>query len=206
MADRLEIYRGALRLLGPSNLASLAEDRPEKRALDGAWDSCIQFMLENGMWNFAIRTVELSFDEDIEPLFGFDHAFSKPTDWVRTVSISETADFREGIRFYEDETDYWHVSLETIYVRYVSNDDAYGRNVGRWRQHFAKAIEAYLAFECGLPISSDKGNRNDLYQLFKSRLQDAKTKDAVDERVREKPPGSWTRSRNWGNPRDRYRG
>lgn len=206
MASRLEIYRGALRLLGPSNLASLSEDRPEKRALDGAWTDCVSLMLEQGMWNFAIRTVELSFDESVEPLFGYDYAVSKPDDWVRTVSISQTADFCEGLRSYEDETSYWHVSLEKIYVRYVSNDEAYGFNVGAWRQHFAKAVEAYLAFECGLPISSDKGNRNDLYQLYKTRLQDAKTKDAVDERVREKPPGNWTRSRNWGNPRDRYRG
>lgn len=206
MADRLEIYRGALRLLGPSNLASLSEDRPEKRALDGAWENCGNFMLEQGMWNFAIRTVQLSFDEDVEPLFGFDHAFSKPEDWVRTVSISETADFREGVMAYEDETSYWHVSLETIYVRYVSNDDAYGWNVGAWRQHFSKAIEAYLAFECGLPISSDRGNRNDIYSLYEKRLRAAKIKDAVDERVRYSPPGRWTRSRNVGYPRDRYRG
>lgn len=206
MADRLEIYRGALRLLGPSNLASLSEDRPEKRALDGAWTNCGNFMLEQGLWNFAIRTVELSFDEDVEPLFGFDHAFSKPDDWVRTVSISETADFREGLLAYEDETSYWHASPETLYVRYVSNDDAYGWNVGAWRQHFSKAIEAYLAFECGLPISADRGNRNDVYSLYEKRLRDAKIKDAVDERVRTTPPGRWTRSRNVGYPRDRYRG
>lgn len=206
MADRLAIYRGALRLLGPSNLASLTEDRPEKRALDGAWQDCVNYMLEQGMWNFAIRSVELDFDEDVEPSFGFDHAFSKPDDWVRTVSISEVADFCEGLRRYEDETSYWHANPEKIYVRYVSNDEAFGWNVGAWRQHFSKAIEAYLAFECGLPISADRGNRNDLYQLYKGRLLDAKIKDAVDERVREKPPGNWTRSRNYGNPKDRYRG
>ncbi|MEN3145690.1 hypothetical protein ABCW43_00085 [Neorhizobium sp. IRAMC:178] len=206
MADRLSIYRGALRLLGPSNLASLTENLPEKRALDGAWTDSVNYMLEQGMWNFSIRTVELSYDEDVDPLFGFQHAFSKPTDWVRTVSISETADFCEGIRRYEDETNYWHADPETIYIRYVSNDEAYGWNVGAWRQAFAKALEAYLAFECGLPISSDRGNRNDLFNLFKQRLSDAKSKDAVDERVREKPPGRWTRARFANGPRDRYRG
>jgi hypothetical protein len=206
MADRLSIYRGSLRLLGPSNLSSLTEDIAVKRALDGAWTDSVNYMLEQGMWNFSIRTTELSYDEDVEPLFGFQHAFSKPTDWVRTVSIAETADFCEGIRRYEDETNYWHVDPETIYVRYVSNDAAYGWNVGAWRQAFAKALEAYLAFECGLPISSDRGNRNDLFNLFKQRLSDAKAKDAVDERVREKPPGRWTRARFSGGPRDRYRG
>ncbi|NLS19903.1 hypothetical protein HGP16_25525 [Rhizobium sp. P40RR-XXII] len=203
MADRLAIYRGALRLLGPSNLASLTEDRPEKLALDGAWTDAVNFMLEQGMWHFAIRTAQLQPDTDVEPLFGFDYAYAKPEDWVRTVSICYEPTFREGIRQYEDETSYWHTSWSTLYVRYISNDDAYGWNIGAWRVHFAKALEAYLAFECGLPISSDKGNRNDLYTLFKSRLQDAKTKDAVDERVREKPPGRWTRSRQQGYPGSR---
>lgn len=206
MADRLSIYRGALRLLGPSNLASLSEDRPEKRSLDAAWQDSVEFMLEQGMWNFAIRAVQLQPDTDVEPLFGFDYAYSKPSDWVRTVSISYEAAFREGIREYEDETDYWHTSFNPIYVRYVSNDTAFGWNIGAWRQHFSKALECYLAFECGLPISSDKGNRNDLHTLFKQRLQDAKTKDAVDERVREKPPGRWTRSRSNGYPGSRWRG
>src|SRR5512142_336001 len=181
MADRLAIYRGALRLLGPSNLASLTEDRPEKLALDGAWQDSVDYMLEQGMWNFAIRTVQLQPDEDIEPLFGFDYAYSKPTDWVRTVSISYEAALREGILEFEDETAYWHTSFNPIYIRYVSNDEAYGWNIGAWRQSFSKALEAYLAFECGLPIAADRGNRNDVFTLFKQRLQDAKTKDAVDE-------------------------
>lgn len=205
MADRLSIYRGALTLLGGANITSLSEDRPEKRALDAVWENGVNYLLEQGMWNFAIRTVELSYDEDVEPLFGFQHAFSKPDDWVRTVSISETADFCEGLRRYEDETSYWHTDPETIYVRYVSNDDAYGWNVGAWRQTFAKAVSAYLAFESGLPISSDKGNRNDMFNLYKERLREAKIKDAIDERVREKPPGRWTRSRFYYGARDSYR-
>jgi len=206
MADRLEIYTGALRLLGPSELASLTEDRPERHKLDAAWNTSVKYLLSKGMWNFAIRTVEIGYAEDVEPLFGFQHAFNKPDDWIRTVSISATANFLEGILRYEDETSYWHTDFETIYVRYVSNDDAYGWNVGAWGEPFAKALEAYLAFECGLPISADRGNRNDLYTLYKTRLNEAKTLDAVDERVRTSPPGRWTRSRNTYVGRDRDRG
>lgn len=203
MADRLSIYKGALRLLGPSELASLTEDRPERHRLDDAWESAVNHLLSQGMWNFAIRTVEISYADDVEPLFGFQHAFDKPVDWVRTVSIAATANFLEGIERYEDETSYWHTDFETIYVRYVSNDDAYGWNIGAWREPFAKAVEPYLAFECGLPISADRGNRNDLYSLYKERLKSAKTLDAVDEKVDTSPPGRWTRSRNSYQGRDR---
>lgn len=206
MADRLQIYKGTLRLLGPSNLASLTEDRPERHVLDSIWQEAGDHILQSGLWNHAIRTVELAYDEDVEPLFGYQHAFSKPDDYVRTASISGTADFSEGLANYETETNYWHADPETIYVRYVSDDDAYGWNVGAWPPSIALTMQAYMAFESGLPISSDRGNRNDMYQLFKERLAKAKILDAVDERVRQKPPGTWTRSRNQYTGRDRTRG
>ncbi len=195
MADRLTIYRGALRLLGPSNLAKLTEDRPERHALDAAWESSVNEMLGEGMWNFAIRTVSLEQDEDIEPRFGYKFGFRKPDDWLRTVGISETAEFIEGLPNYEDEADYWYADPEVIFIRYVSNDEDFGWNVGSWRQAFSKALEALLAFECGLPISGDRGNRNDIYQLYEKRLKRAKTLDAVDERVRMQPVGRLVRSR-----------
>jgi hypothetical protein len=44
------------------------------------------------------------------------------------------------------------------------------RLAGAVRQAFA----CYLAFQCGLPLSSDKSNRNDLFNLFKGLLSEAK--------------------------------
>ena len=198
MAERLAIYQGALRLLGPSELASLTEDRPEKHKLDAAWEDAVAFLLEQGMWNFAIRAVELHADTDAEPLFGYEYAFSKPDDWLRTVGISGNANFSEGVRYYEDETGFWYAGFDRLYVRYVSNDPAYGWNIGAWRQNFAKALEAYLAFECGLPVSSDRGTRSDVFSLYEKRLARAKNLDAVDERVQEKPTGRLVRSRGAG--------
>lgn len=204
MADRLTIYREALRLLGnAASLSSLTEVSPSRDALDDAWRSAGDYLLEKGLWNFAIRTVEMQPDEDVEPLFGYDYAYSKPTDWLRTVNISPTAIFVEGLADYADEGEYWYASQSPIYIRYVSDDDAYGWNVGRWRQSFAKAFAAYLAFECGLPISADRGNRNDLYNMFRTLLKDAKALDAVDEKVQQKPAGRLVRARlRSGNQKD----
>jgi hypothetical protein len=204
MADRLQIYQGALRLLGPSELASLSEDRPEKRKLDAAWANSVQYVLEQGLWNFAVRSVEIAYDEDMEPLFGYDYSYSKPDDWVRTVTMSTTTDYNDDFEEYADEAGYWFASSEPLYVQYISNDEDYGFNVGAWRQSFAKVVEAYLAFECGLPISADRGNRNDLYSLFKERLIKAKTLDAIDERVKSRPVGTLVRSRLGGYGRWRF--
>lgn len=196
MADRLAIYRSALRYLGnAAGLSSLTEASPTRYALDDVWRQAGDYLLAKGMWNFAIRSVELLEDEDVEPLFGFQYAFSKPDDWVRTVSISDEATFSGEFLDYSDETGYWYADPDTLYVRYVSNDDAYGWNVGAWREPFAQAFACYLAFQCALPLSSDKGNRNDLFNLFKGLLTEAKTLDAVDERVACSPPGRLVKSR-----------
>jgi hypothetical protein len=195
MADRLTIYRGACRLLGQQRVASLTEEAPTRRALDDAWRPTGDYLLARGLWNFAIRTVELTQDEDVEPLFGYDYAFSKPDDWIRTASISDDGTFVSGLTDFEDETNYWYADCDPLYVRYISSDDEYGWNVGEWRAPFAKAFEARLAFECGLPITGDKSNRNDMEGLAEKRLREAKTLDAVDERVRPTPTGRLVRSR-----------
>lgn len=206
MADRLAIYRGALRLLGSSTISSLTEVHPSRLALDEAWQETGDLLLAEGLWNFAIRNVELSDDEDVQALYGYDCAFSKPGDWVRTLSISSEPTFAEGLADYEDEGSYWYSSVSTLYVRFISDDDAYGWNVGAWRQPFAKAFSARLAFECGLPISNDKSNRNDLWTLAKANLARAKTLDAVDERVRTKPAGRLVRARLSNRSGSRYNG
>lgn len=195
MADKLNVYNGALRLLGQEILPSLTEEGPSRRALDSAWQDCGDYLLAKGLWNFAIRTVELAPDDGQTPIPGYDYSFAHPVDWVRTLAISQSSDFIEGLRDYEDQAGFWYCSATPIYLRYVSNDDAYGWNVTAWRQPFAKCFSAYLAFECGLPISNDKSNRNDIYTLYKGLLKDAKALDAVDERVRDKPAGRLTRSR-----------
>lgn len=198
MADRLEIYRGALRLLGDAHsLSSLTEEGPARRALDAAWQSSVDYLLAKGLWNFAIRSVELTEDEDVEPLFGYQYAFSKPDDWIRTVAIGQDyASFDNGFENYADETGYWYADVDPLYVRYVSSDPAYGWNVAAWRQPFAAALEAYLAYNTGLPISSDRGNRSDMFSLFNRLLKEAKSLDAVDERVRRMPAGRLVRSRS----------
>lgn len=205
MADRLTIYRGALRLLGnAAGLSSLTEEGPGRRALDDVWQGAGDLLLSKGMWNFALRSVEISNDEDVEPLFGYQYAMSKPDDWVRTVNISDSPTMREGYEDFRDEPGYWYVNVDPVYIRYVSDHTDYGWNVGAWGAPFAKAMEAYMAFESGLAISSDKGNRNDIYSLYEKRLKEARMLDAVDEAVSWKPRGRLVRSRS--SRSDDYRG
>lgn len=201
MADKLRIYKGALRLLGPHELATLSDNRPERFQLDDAWDDAVAHLLMQGLWNFAIRTVEIA--DSGSPIPGWDYAFPKPADYVRTVGLSNEPTFRLGFEDFQDEAGKWYTNVDTIYVRYTSNHASYGLSIASWPQSFAKALEAYLAFESGLPISGDKSNRNDLYSLYKERVLRAKILDAFDESVKRSPAGRLVRARLIGHP-DRH--
>src|SRR5438270_251157 len=77
-------------LCGERFLASLTEEREPRRLLDQAWASnAVRACLEMGQWNFAMRTIQIDYDSGVEPGFGYNRAFPKPTDWVNTTGVCE---------------------------------------------------------------------------------------------------------------------
>ena len=45
---------------------------------NGGYDEC----LSEGQWNFAMRAVQIDYDTNITPSFGYKRAFTKPSDWI----------------------------------------------------------------------------------------------------------------------------
>jgi hypothetical protein len=201
MADRLSLYNEALRLIGERELANLSEQREPKRVLDTVWDDALLYLLEQGFWNFATRTSQIDSSPDVETSFGYQFAFDKPEDWIRTVSLSADQYFSFPLETYIDETGYWFSNIDPIYVRYISDDEEYGLNIAGWPMTFAKTVAAYLAFEICERLTQNRSNRTDLYQIYKARLKDARSKDAMNDPNKYLPPGSWTRSRMIGYTR-----
>jgi len=197
MASKLDIYKGAARLLGhAAGISSLTETSQMRSTFDDIWTPAIGFLLTEGMWNFAIRSVELSADEDTDPAFGWTYAFSRPTDWIRTVSISDIGTFDSGFESFVDENNFWYADATPLYIRYVSNDASYGLNIALWPQTFAKAAEAYIAYEAAMTVAGAASSlRTDMFNLYRNALKKAKIKDAVDDSVKKQPAGRLVRSR-----------
>lgn len=193
--SKLQQYNGALRFLGERRLLSLTEEGKSRRELDSAWDESIAFMLEQGFWNFAIRSSELLPDEDQEPLFGYSNSFERPSDYVQLVAISDVGFFDTDTNAYEGEATHWFSDADKLYVRYVSNDAAYGLNLGRWPATFCTAHQAYLAFLTGPSINSDRADKGDNFSLHEKWVSLAKVKDAIEQKVTFKPAGRVVRAR-----------
>ncbi len=206
-ATKLSLYNGALLLLEQRKLANLAENREPRRVLDSVWDrDAIEFCLEQGQWNFAMRTAMVEYDPNVDPEFGFIHGFAKPTDWIRTASIAVDERFTDPLddRQYKDERGYWWADLEQIYVRYVSDDDNYGGDFSQWSPTFERFVEVYLAKWAGPRIkgASDTAVAR-VDALYVEQMKNAAAKDSMNEGTGRPPMGSWARARLGNSTRER---
>lgn len=204
MADRLSIYNDALLLVGERALASLTEDREPRRLLDQVWNNGgVEMCLEEGQWRFAMCTLRVDYDPDIEPEFGYNRAFSKPDDWIATSSVCSDEFFRVPLLRYVDEAGYWYTDIDQIYVRYISSDANYGWNINSWPRSFAEFVSAHFASKITLKLSNDEDRLKLILGLREKLLRKAKSKTAMEDPTSFPAQGRWTKSRmRYGNRRD----
>jgi hypothetical protein len=204
VTTQLDIYNGALLHCGERFLASLTENREPRRLLDRVWSSNgVKTCLEQGQWNFAMRTIQIDYDTSIEPSFGYNRAFQKPTDWVLTSSLCADEFFRSPLTRYVDETGFWYSDLDTLYVRYVSNDSTYGADINKWPESFREFVEAHFASKIILKINNSESELARVMKLREKLLLTAKSRAAMAEPTSFPAQGAWSRARNrFPNRRD----
>lgn len=205
MATKLNLYNAALVEIGERILSSLTESREPRRVLDQVWDAgFVDEILSLGQWNFAARTVQVDYDTGITPPFGYNRGFSKPTDCIRTMGLSEDEYFAIPLNEYADETGYWYAEPDTIYVKYVSNDESFGGNLASWPANFRRFAEVQLASRINTRLTQNEEKTNGLIRLGKKLLTEAKSTDAMDEPTNFPPRGGWATAR-YGRRNNRER-
>lgn len=198
MTDKLTLYNLSLHHLGQRKLHALTEAVESRRVLDDIWDQTISECLDEGLWNFALRAIQIDASTTITPQFGWAYAFTQPADWKRTILVSTVETFTPPLLDYQEESGYWYCDWTPIFVRYISSDNLYGMNLGRWPAHFAAFVGLKLAeYSCRRITGS-----NDLLQgpdgisrrCYKAKIK-AKSNDAMNDPPGQLPTGTWARSR-----------
>ncbi len=209
MTDKLSLYKGTLRVLGERPIASLTEDRPPRHTLDDIWDSgIIDLALQAGFWHFAMRTIQIEYTGDFTPPFGYQRAFEKPADWIRTAAISLDDYFNTPLNRFADEAGYWFADQDTLYIKFISNREDFGGDIGKWPINFCRYFETLMAAEAAERITQNRVKKGDLVQIAESLATKARSTDAMNQPVSFPPRGNWAtaRMRGWSSSFGRYSG
>jgi hypothetical protein len=196
VATKLTLYNDALMLLGERFLSALNEDREPRRLLDRAWDSgAVRACLAAGQWNFAMRSQMFDYDPGIQPDFGYQRGFEKPTDWVVTSSLCQDEHHTLPLLRYVDEAGYWYADIDTIFVRYVSDDAGYGNNLAEWPESFSDFVAAHLAWRIS-PKVKDVDAMKDYGRIRRDALLHAKNVCAMSGPTSFPAQGAWSMARH----------
>ncbi len=184
MADKLGIYNDALNHIGERSLSSLSDSREARRVLDGQWDDTVAYCLEQGLWRFAKRVVQIDASSTITPSFGFNYAFRIPNDWIRTVVLSTSPQLDPPLLQYYEETGYWYANATPLFISYISNDPLFGMNLGAWPQTFQHYVTMRLAHHIALRLTGKADLADSLEKEEDKERRRAKANDAMND-----PPG-----------------
>ena len=196
MTSKLTLYNGALSILGERKLASLTVNEEARRKLDDVYDNdMIDRVLQQGQWNFAARSVELQASTSTTPSFGYQFAFDKPTDFIRTMQVCYDDRFNVPITQYSDENKWIFTDTETIYYQYVSNDSQYGGDFSLWPENFTEFVEHYMAYKVAPRLMGLDLTDVSLQRKMKHQLREAKATDAMESPAAFPPEGGWSKSR-----------
>jgi hypothetical protein len=202
---QLGLYNEALRLIGERRLASISENREPRRVLDDIWnDGAIDYCLEQGQWNFAMRAIEITESATV-PAFGYQYAFDKPNDFIRTAGMAEDERFARPLIETNEEVGFWFANITPIYIRFVSNAATYGGDLQRWPSTFSKFVAAYLASEACFTLTQSTEKQKYILGLMEYRLKKSRSLDAMSDPTMFMPQGGWSSSRI-GNSRRLDRG
>ena len=204
MATKLAIMNGALMTLGHRRLVDTGEPVEAGRELNAIYDQVLAECLSAGSWNFAMETIQADTDTGTIPVFGFAHVFGKPTDWLRTIGVSDDPYLSRPLLHYYDDMNFWSADVTPIYVRYVSNDTGLGLYLPRWPAAFARYAELGLASRVCLRITQNSAMLEHVDQMRAAARRVALNQDALNEpNPKFPPPNSWTLSRGGRGGGDR---
>ena len=196
MTDKLSLYNGALNILGERKLADLTENREPRYKLDDIWDNNLrERVLQHGQWNFAARAVQLEFSPSTTPSFGYQFAFDKPTDFIRTMMVCYDEYFNIPITRYSDEASWWFCDADAIFVKYVSKDTQWGFDYTLWPGNFVEYVEHYLAMKVAPRLTGIDLSNNEMKRITEHALLLAKSTDARESAAKFPPKGGWANSR-----------
>lgn len=183
-----EICNLALAKIGNAEgyLTSLETDTTEAgQACRRVYSAMRDEVIESQPWRFAIGRAALA-ASSATPIWGYDRAFAKPSDFLRMVSTEDDqAD-------YEDEGDYIlsdaSAPLNVRYLRRITD-------TSKFTPTFVSALATRIAVEICEPITKSTAKRDSLWTEYKALVRQARRTDMMGAAQTLAPDGDWNNAR-----------
>lgn len=192
MASKVGIINSALVKIGKSALTTLTGGNggnADVNVMNVLYDILLEDLLASHPWNFATKRAKLAQTVDV-PVSRFDHEYQLPTDWLRTVKVSDN-DEMTGRTNYQEEDGKILANSDDIYLVYISKVTDPNKMTVEFRETFAFR----LAADSAIPIANSKSLAEQMMQRYEKWFRKARSIDTMGDQPPRMPVGSWTSAR-----------
>jgi hypothetical protein len=153
----------------------MISDITESPACATMYDTCLESVLSEHTWSFALYREVITNKTAVE--WGEGYKFALPEN---TISVHRVYDYLDGghnrpqVRDWRMENGYIVANVDTVYAHIV-------KKVGesRFPSYFASALAARLALDICVAVTQNNGIYATLADLYERKLSDAVTADGI---------------------------
>lgn len=198
---KLQLYIRACILMEQMPVSTVSDNVEVRRRLDDHYDDVLAWVMEQGFWRTGLRTAELALNTGVAAAFGFEYAHDIPTDFVKQYVVSASdalhppLDGQSNVKPYRMEGGYVWANTTPIYMRYLSNDAAYGLDLTLWTEGMANGCAHELAARAAPVVTGSTEKADKLHEEATGLISRAATFDAMQQPTMATREGRWTGNR-----------
>ena len=185
MASEVSICNLALTKIGEDQIISLSENSKAGRLCNLHYSTSIDAVLRSHIWNFAIKRVELALSTTT-PAYDYAYQFALPADYIRILetNLTNTAEWKIENGFLLADSD----SVKVRYLAQITNPNEFDAL-------FIEAFSSRLAAELAIPLADSLNMSKMMFDLYSSKIAEARTMDAVEGTPDNIEADSWLNAR-----------
>ena len=186
MASDVGIANAALRKLGQSPITSFSENSKAARLANERYAELRDELLSRHPWNFALKRASLAADA-VDPTWGFDFAYTLPSDWLKLIEIDNPARYPyhiEGRKVITDIT----APLKILYIFQVTN-------VIEMDVMFRQALAAELAADVAEAITGSSEKVDRLRAISAGKIRASRVPDGQEHSPERVEASEWLDAR-----------
>ena len=190
MASIVGICNSALIKLGASTIMNLTDGSKNANLCGEQYEKLRDDALRTHNWNFAIARAKLG-QSSTAPAFEYDHAYTLPADWLRTITVHDN-DAGRGFVEYRIEGRELVSDADAIWLRYIRQVT----DPNEMDAAFREALAWKLAADLAIPITQSSTTLQQMTEGLRQSLVSARGVDAFEDFPEPEPESAWTAARN----------